>query len=123
MRNDGKKQKYPNQFQFPDQAADIAMDQIRAAVAADVPRGMKARPTRLMANSNEFRDGLDRTRIAICIGRTKLYDSLGAGQTTSAGPSREEKWGGRPPRLLQRSPEHQPVTVKQLAACLPAHRF
>ena len=30
---------------------------------------------------------------------------------------------GRPPRLLQRAANHQPVSVKQLAMSLPAHAF
>jgi SRSO17 transposase len=30
---------------------------------------------------------------------------------------------GRPPRLLQRTAQHQPVAVKQMATSLPAHTF
>jgi SRSO17 transposase len=38
-------------------------------------------------------------------------------------PARPRGGMGRPPRLLQRTPDHQPVSVKQLAVSLPAKAF
>ena len=38
-------------------------------------------------------------------------------------PAKSRGKMGRPPRLLQRSADHQPVSVKQLAMSLPSHDF
>jgi SRSO17 transposase len=35
-------------------------------------------------------------------------------------PAKVKKRMGRPPKLLQRRPDHQPVAVKQLAFALPS---
>src|ERR1700704_1202060 len=51
-----EKAEVPKEIQFQTKP-DIAMDQIRAAVAADVPRGMVLADA-AYGNSNEFRDGV-----------------------------------------------------------------
>jgi SRSO17 transposase len=78
-----EKAEVPEEIQFQTKP-EIAMDQIRAAVAAEVVRGIVLADA-AYGGSNEFRDGVNRTRVAIYRRRTKLHDSLGARSTTAAG--------------------------------------
>src|SRR5947207_9836183 len=63
---------------------EIALDQIRAAVAAQVPRGVILADAAYGINT-EFSRRTHPTRTAICSGNTKLTDSLGAWPTAFAG--------------------------------------
>ena len=77
-----KKTEVPEEVEFQTKP-EIALDQIRAAVAANVDRGVVLADAAYGINT-EFRDGAHRTRTAICGGRAKLDDGLGAGQTAVA---------------------------------------
>ena len=98
----------------------IALDQIRDAVQQGVPRGV------VVADAGYGVDGQFRSAV------TKLDLKYVLGVQSSATvwepgteplPPAPRKKMGRPPRLLRRDPDHQPVTVKQLALSLPAESW
>jgi len=94
----------------------IALDQLRAAVAA----GIEAEVALVDAGygtDTDFRDGT--TEIG-------LPNVVGIASSTSLWPPGEEplppkKWGGRgrPTSLIRRDAKHQPVSAKQMALGLP----
>jgi SRSO17 transposase len=96
------------------------MDQVRAAVAAAVPRGIVLADA-AYGNSNEFRDGLTELGLPYVVGVQSSMTVWEPGRQPL--PAKPRGTMGRPPRLLQRSPEHQPTSVKQLALSLPATAF
>ena len=99
---------------------EIALDQIRAAVAANVDRGVVLADAAYGINT-EFRDALTGMELQYVVGVQSSMTVWEPGkQPLPAKPRREM---GRPPRLLQRTPNHQPVSVKQLAMSLPATAF
>src|SRR6202049_1696554 len=114
-----EKVEVPEEIQFQTKPC-IAMDQVRAAVAADVPRGMVLAEA-AYGNSNEFRDGLYASRVPYVVGVQSSMTVWEPGKHPL--PAKPRGKMGRPPRLLQRSPEHQPISVKQLALSLPSTAF
>jgi SRSO17 transposase len=98
----------------------IALDQIRAAVAANLERGVILADAAYGINT-EFREGLTELDLQYVVGVQSSMTVWEPGkQPLPAKPRRET---GRPPRLLQRSSEHQPVSAKQLAMSLPSTAF
>jgi SRSO17 transposase len=99
---------------------EIALDQIRAAAAAQVPRGIVLADAAYGINT-DFRDELTRLKLQYAVGIQSSLTVWEAGkQPLPAGP---RKATGRPPLFLQRSADHQPVSVKQLAMNLPSGAF
>jgi SRSO17 transposase len=96
---------------------DIALDQIRAAVAADVARGIVLADAAYGINT-EFRDGLSELGLQYVLGVQSTLTVWEPGKEPL--PAKPRGRMGRPPRLLRRSKEHQPVSVKQLALSLPS---
>ena len=99
---------------------DIALDQIRAAVAANLDRGVVLADAAYGMNT-EFRDKLTALGLQYVVGVQSSMTVWESGQQPL--PAKPRGKMGRPPRLLQRSPDHQPVSVKQLAMRLPATAF
>jgi SRSO17 transposase len=99
---------------------EIALDQIRAAVAAKVPCGVVLADAAYGVNT-EFRDELTRVGLQYAVGVQSSTTVWEPGKQPL--PARPRGTMGRPPRLLQRTPDHQPVSVKQLAMSLPAGAF
>jgi SRSO17 transposase len=99
---------------------DIALDQIRAAVATDVPRGIVLADAAYGINT-EFRDGLTKLGLQYVVGVQSSMTVWEPGQQPL--PAKPRGRMGRPPRLLHRSDRHQPVSVKQLAMSLPSSAF
>jgi SRSO17 transposase len=99
---------------------DIALDQIRAAVAAEVDCGVVLADAAYGMNT-EFRDGLTGLELQYVVGVQSSMTVWEPGKQPL--PAKPRGKIGRPPRLLQRSPGHQPVSVKQLAMSLPATAF
>ncbi len=87
------------------------MEQIRAAVAANEVRGIVLADAAYGINT-EFRDGLTSLGLYTCGGSARLDDGMEPGKKPL--PARPRGKMGRPPRLLQRTPDHRPVSVKQL---------
>lgn len=99
---------------------EIALDQIRAAVAAEVPRGVVLADAAYGINT-AFRTGLTALQLPYVVGVQSSLTVWEPGQQPL--PAKPRGKLGRPPRLLQRSADHQPVSVKQLAQRVPASAF
>ena len=99
---------------------EIALDQIRAAVAANVDRGVVLADAAYGINT-EFRDGLMELGLQYVVGVQSSMTVWEPGKQPL--PAKPRGKMGRPPRLLQRNTDHQPVSVKQLALKLPSTAF
>jgi SRSO17 transposase len=99
---------------------DIALDQVRAAVAANLDRGVVLADAAYGINT-EFRDGLTQLGLPYGVGVQGSMTVWEPGKQPLPAKSRGKM--GRPPRLLQRSTAHHPVSVKQLATSLPSTAF
>ena len=94
----------------------IALAQIRAALDAGVP------PAPVLADAGygvdtDFRDGITELGLRYIVG----IQSSASLWPPGAEPLPPKPWSGRgrPPSLLQRTAEHQPVSAKQVATTLP----
>jgi SRSO17 transposase len=99
---------------------DIALDQIRAAVEANLDRGVVLADAAYGINT-DFRDGLTKLGLQYAVGVQSSMTVWEPGKQPLPAKTRGKM--GRPPRLLQRSTDHQPVSVKQLAMSLPSTVF
>jgi SRSO17 transposase len=114
-----EKTEVPAEVEFQTKPA-IALDQIRAAVAANLDRGVVLADAAYGINT-EFRDGLTELDLQYVVGVQSSMTVWEPGKQPL--PAKPRGKMGRPPRLLQRSTDHQPVSVKQLAMSLPATAF
>ena len=114
-----KKAEVPEEVQFQTKPA-IALDQIRAAVAAKVAPGVVLADAAYGINT-EFREGLTGLGVQYAVGVQSSMTVWEPGKQPL--PAKPPGAMGRPPRLLQRTPDHQPISVKQLAATLPSSAF
>jgi len=99
---------------------DIALDQIRAAVAEEVARGVVLADAAYGINTG-FRTGLTELGLQYVVGVQSSMTVWEPGKQPL--PAKPRGKMGRPPRLLQRTTDHQPVSVKQLAMSLPSSAF
>jgi SRSO17 transposase len=99
---------------------EIALDQIRAAVMAKLDGGVVLADAAYGINT-EFRDGLTALGLQYAVGVQSSMTVWEPGKQPL--PAKPRGKMGRPPRLLQRSADHQPVSVKQLAMSLPSRDF
>jgi SRSO17 transposase len=95
----------------------IALQQIRQAIAEEVT------PAPVLAdaaygNDSQFREGLNELRLAYVVGVQGSTTVWRPGEA----PLSAKRWKGlgRPPKLLRRDKQHQPISVKQLAESLAA---
>jgi SRSO17 transposase len=114
-----KETEVPKEVRFQTKP-EIALDQIRAAVAAKVDRGVVLADAAYGINT-EFRDGLTDLELQYVVGVQSTMTVWEPGQQPL--PAKPRGRMGRPPRLLRRSNQHQPVSVKQLAMSLPSTAF
>jgi SRSO17 transposase len=96
------------------------LEQIRAAVAAKVGRGVVLADAAYGINT-EFRDELTKLGLEYAVGVQSSMTVWEPGKQPL--PAKPRGKMGRPPRLLQRTTNHQPVSVKQLAMSLPSTAF
>jgi SRSO17 transposase len=99
---------------------EIALDQIRAAVAAQVARGVVLADAAYGINT-DFRDGLTQLALPYVVGVQSSLTVWEPGKQPL--PAKPRRRMGRPPRLLQRTEDHPPVSVKQLAVNLSPRLF
>jgi SRSO17 transposase len=99
---------------------EIALDQIRAAVAAQVAPGVVLADAAYGINT-DFRDGLTQLELQYVMGVQSSLTVWEPGKQPL--PAKPRGTMGRPPRLLQRTADHQPVSVKQLAMSLPSAAY
>src|SRR3954462_7131757 len=93
----------------------IALDQIRAACAAGLPRGLVLAG---YGNDTDFRTGLTALGLIYAVGIQSSTTVWAPG--TRPLPPKPWSGKGRRPKRLRRDADHQPVSVKQLAQALPA---
>jgi SRSO17 transposase len=114
--NRRKKAGVPEEIRFKTKP-QIALEQIRAACEADLPRGVVLMDAGYGANTALRRDitALDLTYVAGILPNTSVW-------TPGMEPLRPKAWSGRgrPPTLLRRDAKRRPVQVKDLALSLPA---
>jgi SRSO17 transposase len=114
-----EKAEVPEEVKFQTKP-EIALDQIRLAVEAQVPRGVVLADAAYGINT-EFRDALSELGLLYVVGVQSSMTVWEPGKQPL--PAKPRRKTGRPPRLLQRTAKHQPVAVKQLATSLPAPTF
>ena len=98
----------------------IALEQIRAACEADLPRGVVLMDAGYGANT-DLRTNITALGLSYVAGimpNTTVW-------TPGTAPLRPKKWSGngRPPKLIRRDRNHQPIPVKELALSLPARAW
>ncbi len=109
----------PEEIEFQTKP-EIAPDQIRVAAAARVARGVVLADAAYGSNT-EFRDGLTQLGLQYVVG---VQSSVTVWEPAKQPlPAKPRGTTGRPLRLLQRSADHQPVSVKQLAMSLSSSAF
>jgi SRSO17 transposase len=113
------KAEVPEEVEFQTKPA-IALDQIRAAVAANLDCGVVLADAAYGINT-EFREGLTKLDLQYVVGVQSSMTVWEPGKQPL--PAKPRGKMGRPPRLLQRATDHQPVSVKQLAMSLPSTAF
>jgi len=95
---------------------EIALEQLRWACEAGLPRGVVLVDAGYGNNSELRADitALELTYVAGILSNTTVW-------APGTGPLPAKKWSGRgrPPKLLQRDAKHRPVSVKELALGLP----
>jgi len=114
-----EKAEVPEEIEFRTKP-EIALEQIRAAAAASVARGAVLADAAYGINT-EFRTGITELGLQYVVGVQSSITVWQPGQQPM--PAKARGKTGRPPRLLQRSPDHQPVSVKELAKSLPPAAF
>lgn len=96
---------------------EIALGQIRSLVNEDVPRGVVLADA-AYGNDNAFRQGLESLGLSYAVGIQSSTALWPPGMVPL--PPQPKGKMGRPPRLLRRDEQHQPLSAKQLALCLSA---
>ena len=96
---------------------EIALGHIRSLVGEDVPRGVVLADA-AYGDEGGFREGLVRLGLCYAVG-IKSSTTLWPPGMAPLPPQAKGKMG-RPPRLLRRDEQHQPLSVKELALCLGA---
>jgi SRSO17 transposase len=94
----------------------IALDQIQQAVKADVPRGVVLADAGY-GSDTQFRAAVSKLGLEYVMGVQSSMTVWEPGVEPL--PPKPWKGQGRPPKLLRRDSQHQPVAVKQLALAQP----
>lgn len=116
---DAKKRKQagiPEAVQFQTKP-QLALEQIRQAVEEELTAGVVVADAGYGVDSR-FRAGISKLGLEYAVGVQSSTTVWKPG--TGPLPPLGAKGHGRPPRLLRRDKDHQPVAVKQLALSLPA---
>jgi SRSO17 transposase len=114
-----KKTEVPKEIEFQTKP-DMAVDQIRTAVAANLDRGVVLADAAYGMNT-EFRDGVTQLALQYVVGVQSSMTVWESGKQPL--PAKPRRKMGRPSHLLQRTKDHHPVSVKQLAMNLPSTAF
>jgi len=111
-----KKAGIPDEIGFATKP-QIALEQIRAACDADLPRGVVLMDAGYGVNTDlrEEITGLELTYVAGILPHVTVW-------ANAAAPLPPKMWSGqgRPPKRIRRDNKHQPISVKDLALSLPA---
>jgi SRSO17 transposase len=109
----------PEQVEFQTKP-QMALEQIRAAVKEDVPRGVVVADAGY-GMDGKFRSGITELGLEYVLG-VQSSTSVWKPGTEPLAPLPRKRMG-RPPRQLRRTPTHQPVSAKGLALALPAESW
>jgi SRSO17 transposase len=96
---------------------DKALDHIRGLVDKDVPRAVVLADA-AYGNDSTFREGLEAQGLFYAVGIQSSTVLWAPGTGPLPPPPRSKM--GRPPRLLRRDKQHQPLPAKEFALCLTA---
>ncbi len=96
--------------------AQIALEQIRGAVEEGVARGVVVADAGYGVDG-KFRAGLTKLGLEYAVGVQSTLSAWAPGMEPL--PPLPRKQTGRPPKLLRRDQDHQPLAVKELALGLP----
>jgi SRSO17 transposase len=110
-----KKAGIPSEIKFQTKP-QIALEQIRQALQEGVPPGAVLVDA-AYGNDTQFREGVTKLGLRYVAGVQSNTTVWEPGKQPL--PAKSRKRMGRPPRLLQRSPQHQPISAKDLALALP----
>ena len=94
---------------------EIALEQIRSLVKEDVPRGVVLADA-AYGNDHDFREGLEALELSYAVG-IQSSTTVWPPDMKPLPPPPKGKMG-RPPRLLRRDQQHQPLSAKELALSL-----
>ena len=94
---------------------EIALEQIRSLVKEDVPRGVVLADA-AYGNDHDFREGLEALELSYAVGIQSSTTVWPPGMKPLPPPPKGKM--GRPPRLLRRDQQHQPLSAKELALSL-----
>ena len=106
----------PEQVQFATKTT-MALKQIRVAVEQQVPRAPVLADA-AYGTDTQFREAITELGLPYVLGIQSSISVWKPGEAPL--PKAARKAMGRPPKLLRRDRNHQPVAVKQLALSLPA---
>ncbi len=95
---------------------EIALEQIAAACAAGLPRGV-ALMDAAYGNGGDLRSGI--TALGLTYAAAILSNTTVWAPGMAPLPAKAWSGQGRPPKRLRRDAEHQPISVKELALGLP----
>jgi SRSO17 transposase len=98
----------------------IALEQVQKAVEQGIPVAPVLADA-AYGNDSQFREGLRGMGLEYVVGVQKSTTVWTSG--TAPLPARRWKRIGRPPTLLRRDKQHQPVALKQVAESLPARAW
>src|ERR1700691_4108447 len=105
----------PEEISFATKPA-IALQQIRKAVEKEVITA-PVLDDAAYGNDSQFREGLTELGLEYVVGVQKSTTVWRVGKAPL--PAKRWKGKGRPPTLLRRDKQHQPISLKQLAESLP----
>lgn len=114
-----EKAEVPEQVEFQTKP-EIALEQLRVAASAEVAPGVVLADAGYGINT-EFRAGITKLGLQYVVGVQSSMTVWPPGKQPLPAKTRGKM--GRPPRLLGRSADHQPVSVKELAMSLPSAAF
>ncbi len=109
----------PEEVQF-ETKPKIALRQIREAVEEGVARGVVVADAGY-GTDGQFRKGITELNLEYVVGVQSSASVWEPGKEPL--PAKAFQGTGRPPRLLRRDKDHQPVSARQLALTLPAEAW
>lgn len=115
-----KKTGVPESIQFQTKP-QIALEQIRRAKQRGIPQGVVLGDAGYGTDTS-FRQALTEMELTYVLGIQSSATVWRPGEQPRPAPTRQGNTG-RPRKLLQRDPNHHPVSVKELALSLPAEAW
>lgn len=109
----------PEEIEFQTKP-EIALAEIKQARERGVPEGVVLADAGY-GNDTQFRARLTEWNLSYAVGIQSTVTIWKPGEQPAPAP--KGKGLGRPPKLLQRDSQHQPVSVKELALSLPANNW